>query len=94
MEKRLKLDYPILFDAGNRVAAEWRLTFDFADDLKEVYQGFGIDVPGHNGEGDWTLPMPARYVIDTGGIIREAAVHPDYTQRPEPAATLEAVRAL
>jgi peroxiredoxin len=39
-------------------------------------------------------PIPARFVIDRQGIIRMPESDPDYTTRPEPADTLEAVRAL
>ena len=38
--------------------------------------------------------MPARYLIDTGGTIRWSSVSPDYTQRPDPGDTLEALRKL
>ena len=38
--------------------------------------------------------MPARFVIDRGGIIRSAESDPDYTTRPEPEETLAALRAL
>jgi peroxiredoxin len=38
--------------------------------------------------------MPARFVIDRTGTIRAAQSDPDYTRRPEPADTLEALRAL
>lgn len=93
MEKRLKLDFPILFDAGNRAAETLGLTFDLEPELAEIYRGFGIDVPASNGEGGWTLPMPARFVVDSEGILRQSEVHPDYTKRPEPSATLEALRA-
>jgi peroxiredoxin len=40
------------------------------------------------------LPIPARFVIDREGIVRVAESDPDYTTRPEPADTLEALRAL
>ncbi|CAN0381517.1 unnamed protein product, partial [Phaeothamnion confervicola] len=33
-------------------------------------------------------------VIDQGGIVRAVEVDPDYTVRPEPAATLEVVKKL
>jgi peroxiredoxin len=91
LAKRLQLGFPILFDAGNRTAARYRLTFDFSPELEQVYRGFGLDLPKHHGEGGWTLPMPARYVIDASGMVRQAAVHPDYTQRPEAQASLEAL---
>ena len=51
---------------------------------------------GHSRHGDdsWTLPMPARFVIDRQGIMRWRDVDPDYTTRPEPADTVAALRAL
>ncbi len=44
-----------------------------------------------NGEPRPTLPVPARYVIDASGIVRDAQVDPDYTRRPDPAETLAAI---
>ena len=40
------------------------------------------------------LPLPARMVIDTGGVVRSIEANPDYTRRPEPEATLEVLRSL
>jgi hypothetical protein len=37
-----------------------------------------------NDDPAWVLPMPARYVVGTDGIIAYAEVNPDYTQRPDP----------
>jgi peroxiredoxin len=68
--------------------------FTLPDDLKGVYQGFGLDLPRNTGHPAWELPMPARFVIDRRGIIRAADVDPDYTVRPEPEATLAIVRSL
>ncbi len=38
--------------------------------------------------------MPARFVIDQGGVVRAVDADPDYTVRPEPEETLAKVRAL
>jgi hypothetical protein len=54
----------------------------------------GIDLAKTNGDDSWTLPMPARHVIDRDGVIRDAQVDPDYTRRPEPSETLAVLRAL
>ena len=89
-----KLGFPILFDEGNQTAAAWGLTFDLADDLSTIYGNFGINVPAHNGTGGWTLPMPARFVVAAGGLLKQSEVHPDYSKRPEPESTLEIVRGL
>ena len=37
---------------------------------------------------NWVLPMPARYVIGTDGIIAYSEVNPDYTHRPDPSELL------
>ena len=38
--------------------------------------------------------MPARYVVNRDGVIRYAAVNPDYTRRPDPALTVAALKEL
>jgi len=86
------LKFPILQDAGLRVAEQFNLAFELPDDLIEVYSGFGINLPDANGEDAWRLPMPARYIVDQSGTIRDAEVNPDYTQRPEPTDTLASFR--
>jgi hypothetical protein len=42
------------------------------------------DLPTFNDDPAWVLPMPARYVIGTDGVIAYSEVNPDYTQRPDP----------
>ena len=54
------------------------------DALKEVYLSIGIDLEESNGSPDWTLPVPARIVVDRTGIVRAADIDVDYTRRPEP----------
>jgi peroxiredoxin len=79
-----KLGFPILSDAGAAVAADFGLRFALPDDLIEVYKAFGNDLPKINDDPAWVLPMPARYVIGTDGMIAYAEVNPDYTRRPDP----------
>ena len=84
----------MLSDPGNGWAREAGLVFAFPDDLREVYLSFGLDLPAHNGDDSWELPMPLRAVVDPSGVIRSLDVDPDYTVRPEPEATVEALRAV
>jgi peroxiredoxin len=76
------------------VAAAYGLVFTLPDDLRGVYLGSGIDLPKANGDESWTLPMPARFVVDRDGIIRGAEADPDYTHRPEPVDTIALLRSL
>jgi peroxiredoxin len=83
-----KLTFPILSDNKSRIAAAFGLRFSLPDYLVELYKGFKNDLPAFNDDPAWVLPMPARYVIGTDGIIAYAEVNPDYTQRPDPSELL------
>lgn len=79
------LTFPILSDPSNEVAAQFGLRWTLPDYLREVYlQVFKNDLTVINGDKSWTLPMPARYVVNQAGVVVSADVNPDYTQRPEP----------
>jgi peroxiredoxin len=80
-----KLTFAILSDARNDVAAGFGLRFKLPDYLIALYRdGFRNDLAVVNGDASWTLPMPARFVIDRSGTIAYAEVNPDYTRRPDP----------
>lgn len=86
------LDFPILSDPGNAIAAAFGLRFTMPDYLVALYLSLGNNLPLFNGDASWTLPMPARFVIGGDGTIAYAEVNPDYTRRPEPADMLPAIR--
>lgn len=88
------LNYHLVMDPGNAYAAQLGLRFQVPPDLQLVYDGFGIDLPKYNGDDSWTLPVPARIVVDQGGVVRAADIDVDYTQRPEPGKTIADLKAL
>lgn len=88
------LSFPLLSDPGNAVAELYGLRFHLPDDLIDVYKQLGVDLPTINGDASWTLPQPARFVIDPQGQIRHAEAHPDYTRRPDPETLLPILAAL
>jgi len=92
--EKLRLDFPLLRDPGNRVASAFRLTISVPEPLREVYRGFGIDLERVNGDGSWTLPLASRYVIGRDGVIADAQTNTDHTRRPEMEETLAALRRL
>ena len=92
--EKQRISFDLLSDPGNAYAAKLGLRFALPDDLKGVYLSFGNDLAVRNGEGSWTLPMPGRFVIVSGGIVRAADVDPDYEHRPEPQKTVDDVKAL
>ena len=81
-------------DRGNEIAKAYGVAFQLPEDLREVYRGLGLDLAKAHGDDTWTLPMPARFVIDRTGVIRAADADPDYTRRTEPTDTLRVLRSL
>jgi peroxiredoxin len=83
-----ELSFPVLSDTHNDTADAFGLRFNLPDYLVELYKMLKNDLPGFNGDPSWTLPMPARYVIGTDGIVLYSEVNPDYTHRPDPSEML------
>jgi len=92
VEKK-QLAFPVLTDAGNRVARQYGLVFSLSETMRGLQTGFGNPIPKFNGDDSWELPMPGTFVVDGRGVVRLGHVDPDYTKRLEPEALLAALRA-
>lgn len=75
-----ELSFDLLHDAGNTYADKLGLRFSVPSVVQNIYNQFGIDSPGGNSDDSGTVPMPSRFVIDQGGIVRAIEVDPDYTR--------------
>jgi len=84
MADQHKLHFPLLSDAGNKVAQQFGLVYRVPDYQQEIYWGVFVNLPFVNGEDSWGLPIPATYVLDNNHTIIHSDVNPDYTDRPEP----------
>ncbi|MBB3181578.1 hypothetical protein [Variovorax sp. Sphag1AA] len=59
-----------------------------------LHPSIGTDIPVLNGNGQWVLPVPATYVIDTAGKIRFAFIEEDIRKRAEPREVLAAMKSM
>ncbi len=89
-----ELTFEVLSDVGNVVARQFGLVFQLPDALRPVYESFGVDLPAHNGDETFELPLAATYVVAPTGKIAHAFVNTDYKQRMEPSAIVAALEAL
>lgn len=83
-----ELSFPVLTDTANQFAKALGIVFELQGDLKDLYQGFGLNLPNLNAESGWTLPIPAVYVVGADGKILFADVDLDYRRRAEPSEAL------
>jgi peroxiredoxin len=91
MHDQHKLSFPLLSDAGNKVARQFGLVYRVPPQQEAVYRRAFVNLPFTNGDDSWELPIPATFIIDRDGTILFASANEDYTERPEP---LEVIRLL
>ena len=75
--------FPLLFDAGAKLARRCRIAFAVSDELRAIYTAAGRRPPP-DGHDNWLLPLPATYVVDWTGEVAFSFVDTDYTSRLEP----------
>ena len=84
MVEQHRLSFPVLCDAGNKVARQFGVAYRLPDYLQEQYRRTMINLPNCNGDQNWELPLPAVYVLEPSGRVTFAQVESDYRQRLEP----------
>ena len=89
-----QLNFDVLSDIGNKLAKQCGLVFTLPESLRPIYEAWEINIPGHNGDSSFELPIPATYIIDSNGDVRYAHIDMDYTKRLEPDIIIEQLKFL
>ena len=92
MHDQHKLRFPLLSDAGNKVARQFGLTYRVPAAQEAIYRRAFLNLPFTNGDDSWELPIPATFILDRDAIILYASANEDYTDRPEPVEILNSLR--
>jgi peroxiredoxin len=93
MMDKTRATIPLLYDLDGSVMKAYGVAFEIPDYQKRGYE-VTAGIPDANPDTGYQLPIPATYVVDTGGIIRAAYVNPDYTRRMEPSDIVAALKEL
>jgi peroxiredoxin len=86
------LEFPVLSDAGNRVAGEYGLVFTSSDVATGTMRGLGVELSAFNGDDSNTLPAASTFVIGQDSVVRFASVSGDYRWRVGPEEVLAVLR--
>jgi peroxiredoxin len=84
-----RLRFPLLNDAGNKIARQFRLVYRVPEQQESIYRRSFINLPFTNGDESWELPIPATYILERDSTVLYAFANEDYTERPEPAEIVE-----
>ncbi len=88
------LTFEVLTDLQNRIARQFRLVITLSEEVQFLYAQMGHDIPAHNDDDSWELPIPATYVIAPSGEIVFSFVHADYALRAQPEEIIAALEAI
>jgi peroxiredoxin len=94
LQEKHSLQFPVLSDEGNRVARQFGIVFALDPGLKTVQEQFGVDIPAHNGDRTFELPVPATFLVSTDGKVLKSYAEADYMQRLDPETALDWIREL
>lgn len=78
------LTFPVLSDLQGHVAALYKVRYEVSQSVVRVMQGIGIDLVQYNETAQWTLPVPATFIIDQNRTIRFSHVDPNFMMRLDP----------
>jgi len=92
-----QLTYPVLTDAGCRLAAQFGIAYTVPEPMQRHYRSILVNIPfingsqsngsqssGSHGEDSWRLPLPATFIIRQDNTIAFAEAHADHRVRPDP----------
>lgn len=94
LREQAELTYDVVSDPGNQIATALGVLFTSSDDVLATQKQLGLDLTVVNADGTAGIPMPTVVVVDRAGAIAWIDVQPNYANRTEPAAILEAVARL
>lgn len=89
-----ELTFSVLSDINGALADALGIRYDLSAPVKAYFLKAGHDLPTRNGDGQWSLPIPATYVVGRDGRIVTAQVDPDYRKRQDPQSVLDVLRGL
>jgi len=86
---KLGLQFRVLSDAGNGLARRLGIVWKQPPEMVAALGRLGVDLKEKNGDELWEVPVPSTFLVDREGVVRNAAVEPDFTKRLEPQTMLE-----
>lgn len=71
----------VLSDVDNGYALSVGVVMWLGDEVRALYEKFGIDIVRYQGNETWFVPIPATFVVDRAGTIVGRKVDPDFRHR-------------
>ncbi len=77
------LSFQVLTDKNNEYAKKLGLVFQLSDDLKKQFSELGLDLKAYNDANEYSLPIPATFVVNEQGEIIYKFADVDFKNRAD-----------
>lgn len=95
LAEKLNILYPLLSDQDMQVIKDYKIHFTLPKKMQEIYENnFNLNLPELTKNRSWELPVPATFIIDKTGVIKERVVEMDYKIRMSTDSIILALQAL
>jgi peroxiredoxin len=84
-----ELQFTVLSDVDNKLARKLGIVWSQPDTFRPLFQGFGVKWQELYGNENLEIPIPATFLVDKNGVVRNMFLDPDYTKRLDPETALE-----
>ncbi|OQD84376.1 hypothetical protein PENANT_c013G05144 [Penicillium antarcticum] len=87
--EKLSLKFPVLSDVNNELAKQLGILFAQPEPMRTVFGKFGVDWNKRYGNDQLEAPVPATFLVDKTGTVRNSFVNPEYQHRLDPETALQ-----
>jgi len=84
--------FPVLTDLDSGYALELQLAIKIDEEKRVAMTRAGWDISAFQDNENWTLPIPATFVVGADGSVKARFVDPDYRKRMDVDDILAALR--
>ena len=85
-------NYQVIFDRGNKIAEQFGIVYTLEQKEIDLFSSWGLKLDEVNGTQQWTLPVPATFVVCSDRTIGYEYVDVDFRARCCPEQLLEEIR--
>ena len=84
--------FPVLTDLDSGYALELQLAIKIDEEKRVAMTRAGWDISAFQDNENWTLPIPATFIVGSDGLVKARFVDPDYRKRMDVDDILGALR--
>ena len=88
------LPFPVLSDMDLGYSLSLGLIFWVGAEVEQLYQDAGVELEKYHGRDGYFLPMAAKFVVGSDGLVKARQVNVEFRERMEPEAIIAALEAL